>query len=76
MAASMEALGMFLPLHCSSSWAKLIFMSGLDPPSAEDAKIKTSHRWQENTPAASEMHDFLLFGLFNLTFHSYLYHHG
>lgn len=76
MAASMDALGMFLPLHCSSMWAKLILVSGLGPLSAEDARIKTSYRGQGNTPAAVQMHDFLLFELLILTFYSYLYHHG
>lgn len=34
IAASIDALGMFLLLHCSSRLAKFIFRSGLDPPSA------------------------------------------
>lgn len=36
IAVSMDALGMFLPLHCSSMWAKFKFSSGLDPPSEDD----------------------------------------
>lgn len=42
IAASTDALGMFLLLHCSSMWAKLIFMSGLDPPSADESNIEIS----------------------------------
>ena len=40
MAASTDALGMFLLLHCSIIWAKFIFSSGLGPPSANQTKIE------------------------------------
>ena len=37
MAASMDTLGMFLPRHCSTTFAKARLNSGLlDPPSAEN----------------------------------------
>lgn len=37
-AVSMEALGMFLLLHCSRTWARFIFMSGLAPPSTGEGR--------------------------------------
>lgn len=38
IAASMEALGMFLFLHCSRIWARFIFISGLGPPSTGEGR--------------------------------------
>lgn len=43
IAASMDALGMFLLLHCSSICAKFKFMSGLDPPSESYTKPEVSY---------------------------------
>lgn len=47
----MDALGMFLLLHCSSIWAKFMFISGLGPPSAEEGKSKVNYscHWKETT---------------------------
>lgn len=60
IAASTEALGMFLLLHCSRMWARFTFSSGLGPPSAHENKIEISTSPQKlnsikqhlNTPAS------------------------
>lgn len=38
----MEALGMFLFLHCSRIWARFIFISGLGPPSTGEGRNEMS----------------------------------
>lgn len=72
IAASMDALGMFLLLHCSSMWAKFRFSSGLDPPSGDDnqkwnfIQSETVKQWNSNYKKKKTS---------SRTFDSYSYHH-
>lgn len=71
IAASMDALGIFLFLHCSSMCAKFIFRSGFDPPSADETKFQSRYSPQVDAPIVemTRKHS-------GLTFHSYFYHHA
>ena len=44
MAASIDALGMFLLRHCSTMWARFTLKSGLVPPSAPNK----THVWESH----------------------------